>query len=82
MSKQNQERGVPMAVRLRLGDILKERNMTQTQFAELSGLSRNSVSTLVHQPAQIRFETIDILCATLGVSMDELFERVRVEPYK
>jgi putative transcriptional regulator len=70
-----------MAVRLRLGEILQERGMTQTKFAEDSGLSRNAVSTLVNQPAQIRMETIDVICDTLDVTPDELFARVRIEPY-
>lgn len=69
-----------LTLRLRLGDILKERHITQTAFAERSGLSRNTISSLVHQPAQIRFDTIDTLCNTLGVGMDELFERVSTEP--
>jgi DNA-binding Xre family transcriptional regulator len=81
MGKHTQRKDEPMAVRLRLGDILKERKMTQTKFAEISGLSRNTVSSLVHQPAQIRFDTIDTICDTLGIRMDELFERVRIEPY-
>jgi putative transcriptional regulator len=68
-----------LVIRLRLDKILSERNMTQTKLAELSGLSRNTISSLVHQPAQIRFNTLDILCDTLGVPVHELIEQVPTE---
>lgn len=70
-----------MTIYLRLGEILRERGLTQTKFAELSGMSQNAVSSLVNQPAQIRMETIETICSTLNITPSELFIRVRIEPY-
>jgi DNA-binding Xre family transcriptional regulator len=74
------EKDFPMALRLRLGDILRERELTQTKFAEMSGLSRNAVSVLVNQPAQIKIETLETICNTLQIDPTELFQRVRIVP--
>lgn len=65
-----------MAVRLRLGELLEERDLTQTKFAKMTGLSRNTISSLVNQPAQIRFDTIDAVCNTLKIKVGELFEHI------
>jgi DNA-binding Xre family transcriptional regulator len=62
-------------VKLRISEILKEKNMTQTKLASLSGLSRNTISTLVHDPAQIRLSTLDALCEALDVPLDKLIIR-------
>jgi DNA-binding Xre family transcriptional regulator len=62
-------------VKLRISEILKEKNMTQTKLASLSGLSRNTISTLVHDPAQIRLSTLDVLCEALEVPLDKLIIR-------
>jgi putative transcriptional regulator len=69
----------PMAIRLRLGEILKERGLTQTKFAEMSGLSQNAVSSLVNQPAQIRMETIKAVCCALNIVPNELFSLVKID---
>lgn len=69
-----------MAVRLRLGEILRERQMTQKDFAEMSGLSEMAVSKIVNQPAQIRLDTIDTICDALNVDVTDLIYRVRIEP--
>lgn len=69
-----------MAVRLRLGEILRERDMTQKEFAEVSGISENGISKMVNQPAQIRLETLDLLCEKLDVEPGDLLVRVRIEP--
>ena len=64
------------AVRLRLAEILDERQMTQKQLAEMVGLSENAISKLVGgSPRQIRLDTIDRLATALGVSIEDLFIR-------
>ena len=60
-------------VRLRLHDILLERNMTQKDFAERSGLSENAVSKLVNQQSMIRIETIEFIINTLDCDLCDLF---------
>ena len=71
-----------MAVRLRLGEILRERGMTQKDLADSCGISENGVSKIVNQPAQIRLETIDILCDALDLQPGDLFARVKIQPMK
>jgi putative transcriptional regulator len=64
-----------MAVRLRLGEILRERGMTQKELADKCEISENGISKMVNQTAQIRLETIDILCEVLGIEPGDLFVR-------
>jgi len=69
-----------MPVRLRLDEILRERNMTQTALAEKSGLSYQTINSTVNQPAMIRMTTIDKLCDALDIEPKDLFVRVKIEP--
>jgi len=64
------------SIRLRLGDILRERDMSQADFSRLSGLSKNAVCILVNQPTQIRIETLETICTTLHIYPGELFELI------
>jgi DNA-binding Xre family transcriptional regulator len=59
--------------RLRLAEILRERNITQTKLAEMTGISENAISKLVGSPVQIRLDTVDKICRALNISKDELF---------
>lgn len=68
-----------MPIKLNLRKLLRDRDLTQTRFAELSGLSKNSVSTLVNQPGQIRIETIERICNTLNIDPQELFKYTHEE---
>jgi len=62
-------------IRLRLADILTERNMTQKQLAEETGLTPNSVSKLAGgTPRQIRLESIEAICRSLDIQPGDLFE--------
>jgi len=63
------------AVRLRLGEILRERGMTQKQLAGISGLSENAVSKLTGRPRQIRLDTIDRVCEVLEIQPGDLIIR-------
>jgi DNA-binding Xre family transcriptional regulator len=62
-------------VRLRLADLLRERKITQKELAEKTGLSENAISKLINGTAQIRFDTIDILCGALSILPGDLFVR-------
>jgi putative transcriptional regulator len=69
---------VAMAVRLRIADLLEEREMTQTELARASGISLvtiNAMASSERAPKQIQLESIDKLCEALGVEPGELFER-------
>lgn len=61
------------AVRLRLAEILKERGMMKLELVERSGLNKNTVTHLLHNPAMIRMETIAALCEALNITPGELF---------
>lgn len=62
-------------IRLRLAELLRERKITQKELAEQTGLSENAISKLINGSAQIRFDTIDILCGALGINPGDLFVR-------
>jgi len=54
------------AVRLRLSDILKERNLRQIDFAAQTGLSENTISDLTNNAVrQIRLDTLARICDAL-----------------
>ncbi|WP_289354802.1 helix-turn-helix transcriptional regulator [Paenibacillus sp. S-12] len=62
-------------IRFRLGDIMKERNLKNKDVVELTGISRNTVTTLAaNATARIDFETIDKLCNGLKIRPEVLFE--------
>jgi len=62
------------AVRLRLSDILKERNLRQIEFAAQAGLSENAVSDLTSNGVrQIRLDTIARICDVLSIKPGDLF---------
>lgn len=70
---------MPVAVRVRLADILAERGMKQKELAEKVKLSENAVSKLVTgRPRQIRLDTIERLCESLEIMPGELFEMEKV----
>jgi DNA-binding Xre family transcriptional regulator len=60
-------------VRFRLGEILREREMTQTEASEKTGLSRQAMIKLVRTPQAVQLETLAKLCAGLNISPAELF---------
>jgi len=63
-----------MTVKLNLENILIEKEISQIQLSEMTGISRNTISKLAKgQPRQIRLETIDLLCGALGISVSDLF---------
>jgi putative transcriptional regulator len=64
-----------MAVRLRLAELLREQKITQKELALKTGISENGISKLINGSAQIRFDTIEILCSVLHVEPGDLFAR-------
>jgi putative transcriptional regulator len=63
-------------VRLRLAEILREREMTQKELAALCGVSENAISKLVGSPRQIRLDTIDVICKALDLEPGDLIVRI------
>lgn len=53
----------------RLYVILHERKMTQLELAKMTGLSQNTISSLVSgKSMQIRYDTLDRICKALKVT--------------
>lgn len=68
-----------MAVLINLDKLLSDRGMTQVELSSRTGLSRNTISKLANQPAQLRLETLDLLCDALDVNPGDIFVRVKIE---
>lgn len=55
--------------------ILAKRKLNISQVAELTGLSRNTISALYHETAKgIQFQTLELLCSYLDCEIGDLFE--------
>ncbi|MDT0701979.1 helix-turn-helix transcriptional regulator [Mammaliicoccus sciuri] len=66
----------------RLKSVLKEKKMTIGQLSELTGISRNTISLLIHGKSQgIQFNTLYKIAEQLNVPIGELFEENKNEIY-
>ncbi|MDO3682172.1 helix-turn-helix domain-containing protein [Paenibacillus ehimensis] len=62
-------------IRLSLDRVMKEKNLTQKEIIELTGISRNTVKALAaNASTRIDFPTLDALCKGLGVTPSDLIE--------
>jgi putative transcriptional regulator len=72
---------MPSVVRIRLKDILQERQMTQQQLAVLTGLRPSTISDLCKPTASgIYLSTIAALCAALKITISDLLVLESTEP--
>ena len=63
------------AIGIRLNEILKERNLTQTELARRSEISRMTVNGIIKGRATIvTFEILILICAALGITLTEFFK--------
>ena len=69
--------GKTQTLELRLGEILKERRMSQTDFADKMGLSRQQISQWVSKPTRIDFDTLAKLAQGLGLPAEDLLKVVQ-----
>lgn len=66
----------------RLKSVLKEKEMTIGKLSELTGISRNTISLLIHGKSQgIQFNTLYKISEQLNVPIGELFEENKSEIY-
>lgn len=82
MCELRQEGGTCMltTVRIRLKDILKERNMSQQQLAQLTDLRPSTISCLCkEQVNRLYLSTLASLCTALNVTIQELLVLEQVE---
>jgi putative transcriptional regulator len=67
------ERGDPVAIRIRLEELLNDRGMTLTELSERVGITVVNLSVLKNGRARaIRFSTLAALCAELGCQPGDL----------
>lgn len=60
---------------LRLREILKERNLTVAQFADMSGMSQSNISNYMNGNISPTLDTLYKLSNALGVEITELFKK-------
>lgn len=66
-----------MAIRCRLGDIMKEKGLSNKEVVELTGVSRNTITSLAaNATKRVDYDTLEGLCRGLGVTPGELIEYI------
>ncbi|GAB6927126.1 helix-turn-helix transcriptional regulator [Paenibacillus sp. JCM 10914] len=69
-----------MAIRCRLGDIMKERGLTNKEVVELTKVSRNTITSLAaNATKRIDYDTLEGLCRGLNVTPGDLIEYIEDE---
>ena len=62
------------AIGNRLNELLKERRLTQTQFAKNSNISRMTINGTINGKVRIvTFETLVVFCKTLNITLKDFF---------
>ncbi len=62
------------AIGNRLDELLKERRLTQTQFAKNSNISRTTINGTINGKVRIvTFETLITFCKTLNITLSDFF---------
>ncbi|SCW27259.1 putative transcriptional regulator [Paenibacillus tianmuensis] len=66
-----------MSVRCKLGDIMKQRGLSNKEVVELTGVSRNTITSLAaNATKRIDYDTLEGLCRGLGITPGDLIEYV------
>ncbi|MGC6589847.1 helix-turn-helix domain-containing protein [Paenibacillus sp. Dod16] len=66
-----------MAIRCRLGDIMKERGLSNKEVVNLTGVSRNTITSLAgNATKRIDYDTLEGLCRGLQVKPGDLIEYI------
>lgn len=60
---------------LRLREILKERDLTVAQFAEMSGMSQSNISNYMNGNISPTLETLYKISNALNIEITELFKK-------
>lgn len=68
-----------MAISLRLKDIRKKSKMTQTDIAQILGITREAYGMYESGKRQVSIEVLDKLSEYYGLSIDYLVGRVRAD---
>jgi putative transcriptional regulator len=66
-----------MSIRLRLREILEERQIAQTELQALTGLGYSSINAMYHNKIRrVDFSTLNALCAALNIQPGEILQYV------
>ena len=57
----------------RIRQLMKERGLTEYRLALDSGLSKSTVSALLHRNTTPSVPTIEAVCSTLGITVSQFF---------
>lgn len=70
-----------MYLKLRVGALMQERNISEREMSERADLARNTVRALMRgSVARVDLETIEKIAAVLSVPPLQLFEEVTEKP--
>ena len=65
----------PLSIRCRLGDIMRERGLQNKDVVDLTGVSRNTITSLAgNATKRIDYDTLGALCRGLGLTPGDLLE--------
>lgn len=66
-----------MAIKVKLKELLEERDMTVAQLSRKTGLTQHGLGAIYHEKRKgIEYETLDKICAALDISVGDILEYV------
>ena len=57
----------------RVNDLISQRNMTLYQLAKISDVSPSTLRNTKRREGQLKIDTIERICAALGITLSEFF---------
>ena len=57
----------------RVYDLIAQRNMTLYQLAKISDVSPSTLRNTTRREGQLKIDTIERICAALGITLSEFF---------
>ncbi|MCM3293457.1 helix-turn-helix transcriptional regulator [Paenibacillus sp. MER 180] len=64
-----------MAIRVKLRQLLEQKGISQRELARLTGLRASTINHLCSDNVdRVYLETLELVCKTLGVRIEELIE--------
>lgn len=62
-------------IRIRLKELLEEKNISQARLSRLADLSPNTIQSIYHEPTtDVMLSTVEKIAKALQVELDELLE--------
>jgi DNA-binding Xre family transcriptional regulator len=68
--------GRSLLVRLRLKEVLEEKNISQSKLSRMADVSLNTIQEMIHNPYHdVRINTLDKIARALEIPVTDLYER-------